>query len=295
MLTRISPALAVANWVTTHSALFSDQMPIRSPRSSPSASSPAANASARVDQLRLGPAHALAADDQGRAVAVHAPRYGRGSGRSSRRAAGARPRRARSYAIQPTGGITPAPACSCAVWRQAFTVGKLLGRGLQIRRDPSLGPTSGATREPRDGANQGGERRTGHAAWPQRGGGRLCVSSTSIVPKPPHARSLRDRDRSERRSFPRTDRAARRRDRQDQPLPARSVAADGRARPARHHRRGGIRRLGPRLSRPLRGDGGDLARLGLGRAVLRRAFQPLRQPDPAQRHRRAERANTCRS
>ena len=45
---------------------------------------------------------------------------------------------------------------------------------------------------------------------------------------------------------------------------------------------------GPGLSRPLRGDGGDLARLGLGRPVLRRAFQSLRQPDPPQRHRRAE-------
>ena len=31
MLTRISPALAVANCVTTHSALFGDQMPTRSP------------------------------------------------------------------------------------------------------------------------------------------------------------------------------------------------------------------------------------------------------------------------
>ena len=41
-------------------------------------------------------------------------------------------------------------------------------------------------------------------------------------------------------------------------------------------------------SRPLRRDGGDLARLGLGRPVLRRAFQSLRQPDPPQRHRRAE-------
>ena len=41
------------------------------------------------------------------------------------------------------------------------------------------------------------------------------------------------------------------------------------------------------LSRPLRRDGGGLARLGFGRPVLRRAFQSLRQPDPAQRQRRA--------
>ena len=45
MLTRISPALAVANWVTTHSALFGDQIPIRSPRLRPSAKRPLAKAS----------------------------------------------------------------------------------------------------------------------------------------------------------------------------------------------------------------------------------------------------------
>ena len=45
MFTRISPALAVANCVTTHSALFGDQMPIRSPGSRPSATRPAAKAS----------------------------------------------------------------------------------------------------------------------------------------------------------------------------------------------------------------------------------------------------------
>ena len=63
---------------------------------------------------------------------------------------------------------------------------------------------------------------------------------------------------------------------------------DGRARPARHHGRGGIWRLGARLSRARRGDGGDQPRLGLGRAVLRRALQSLRQPDPPQRQRGAE-------
>ena len=36
-------------------------------------------------------------------------------------------------------------------------------------------------------------------------------------------------------------------------------------------------------------------RLGLGRPVLRRALQPLRQPDPPQRHRRRRSAATCRS
>mgnify|MGYP003693876339 CR=1 FL=1 len=39
-----------------------------------------------------------------------------------------------------------------------------------------------------------------------------------------------------------------------------------RARAARHHGRGGVRRHGDGLSRAYRRDGGDLARLGLGRA-----------------------------
>ena len=45
MFTRISPALAVANWVSTHSELLGDQMPMRSPGSSPSVNSPAASLS----------------------------------------------------------------------------------------------------------------------------------------------------------------------------------------------------------------------------------------------------------
>ncbi len=42
---------------------------------------------------------------------------------------------------------------------------------------------------------------------------------------------------------------------------------------ARHHGRRGVGRRGSRLSRPLRGDGGDFARLGGGRPVLRRALE----------------------
>ena len=42
-------------------------------------------------------------------------------------------------------------------------------------------------------------------------------------------------------------------------FPARPLAGDGRAGPARHHRGGGIRRRRAGLSRALRGDGGDLA------------------------------------
>ena len=84
------------------------------------------------------------------------------------------------------------------------------------------------------------------------------------------------------------DRAARRRNRQEQSVSARSLAEDRRARPARHHRRGGIWRHRARLSRALHRGRGDVARLGRGRPVLRRAFQPLRQPDPPQRQRGAE-------
>ena len=44
----MSPALAVAHWVITHSALLGDQMPMRLPGSNPSAISPAAKSSTRV-------------------------------------------------------------------------------------------------------------------------------------------------------------------------------------------------------------------------------------------------------
>ena len=44
----------------------------------------------------------------------------------------------------------------------------------------------------------------------------------------------------------------------------------------------------PRLSRALHRGRGDVAGVGRGRPVLRRAFQPLRQPDPPQRQRGAE-------
>ncbi len=45
----------------------------------------------------------------------------------------------------------------------------------------------------------------------------------------------------------------------------------------------------------VRGDGGDQPRLGLGRPVLRRAFQPLRQPDQPLGHARRRSSTTCRS
>ena len=58
---------------------------------------------------------------------------------------------------------------------------------------------------------------------------------------------------------------------------------------------GRARRRRPRLPRPLRRDGGDQPRLGLGRPVLRRPHQPLRQPDPPGTARPSSSENTCRS
>ena len=52
MVTRISPARAAANCVRVHSAQLGDQMPMRSPGASPSASSPAASLSARAASSR---------------------------------------------------------------------------------------------------------------------------------------------------------------------------------------------------------------------------------------------------
>ena len=57
----------------------------------------------------------------------------------------------------------------------------------------------------------------------------------------------------------------------------------------------GVRRRRHGLPRAHRRDGGDLARQRLGRPVVRRALQPVRQPDQAQRQRGAEGRSTCRS
>ena len=47
MLTSTAPTLATANWVTTHSGTFIDQMPTCSPRATPLAISPDAARSTR--------------------------------------------------------------------------------------------------------------------------------------------------------------------------------------------------------------------------------------------------------
>ena len=84
------------------------------------------------------------------------------------------------------------------------------------------------------------------------------------------------------------DHAAGRRHRPQQPVPDGPVAQVRRARHARHDRARGIRRHRHGLPGPRRRDGGDLARLGIGGPVVRRALQPVRQPDQPQRHRGAE-------
>ena len=56
-----------------------------------------------------------------------------------------------------------------------------------------------------------------------------------------------------------------------------------------------LRRRGPRLPGARHRHGGDLARLGRGRTLLRRALQPVRQPAAPERQRRAARRATCRS
>jgi hypothetical protein len=67
MLTRMSPAFAVANWVMTHSALFGDHTQMRSPRFE----SKRQEASRRVNpllQLAIRPADLLVPDDEGLTV-----------------------------------------------------------------------------------------------------------------------------------------------------------------------------------------------------------------------------------
>ena len=86
----------------------------------------------------------------------------------------------------------------------------------------------------------------------------------------------------------RQHRAARREDRPRGLVPARALAADGRARAARHHRLGGGGRRRARLSGALRRHGGGVARLRLGRPFLRRPLQSLREPDLSLGRPRAE-------
>ena len=144
-----------------------------------------------------------------------------------------------------------------------------------------------------DGDARQGRRLTSCAAS-HRVTSRTCHAQLPLPVVPPRRDDRHAaRDRAAVRG--RRDRAARRGHRPHQPVPARPVAQDGRPGPARHHRRGRVRRHRHGLPRALRRDGGDLARVGLRRAFLRRAFQPLREPDPPQRHAGAEGASTCRS
>ncbi len=88
----------------------------------------------------------------------------------------------------------------------------------------------------------------------------------------------------------RAHRAARRGNRPQQRIPARPVARARRRRLVRHHRSGTLGRRQPRLPGAHHRHGRDLARLRLGGPVLWRAFQPVHEPDRAQRQRRAARS-----
>ncbi len=89
MLTRIAPTLAVAYWMSTHSAQFGAQMPTRSPLAMPAPSSPRASAVDLGAQLGVGPAAAGRAVDQRLAVGHAGPPSRRGCRRWSPRAAAA--------------------------------------------------------------------------------------------------------------------------------------------------------------------------------------------------------------
>ena len=69
MVTRISPALAAANWVSVHSGRFSDQMPIRSPRSQAEREKARGQRVDAFGKFLPGPAHIMAGRDQRLAIA----------------------------------------------------------------------------------------------------------------------------------------------------------------------------------------------------------------------------------
>ncbi|KAG1088365.1 hypothetical protein G6F40_013516 [Rhizopus arrhizus] len=82
----------------------------------------------------------------------------------------------------------------------------------------------------------------------------------------------------------RRGRAAGRRGRCNQPVPVGTMAEAGRTGPAGPDRGRRIRRHRHGLPGPRGGDGRNLARLWRHRPVLRRALQPVREPDQPQRH-----------
>ncbi len=137
-----------------------------------------------------------------------------------------------------------------------------------------------------DGRSGGPRRRGGSepgtGGWPRR-----------AREPPPRARP---RPRRDGRPDPgdgarvrgRGDRAAGGGHRPGEPLPHGPVAEDGGARAARGHGGSGVRRRRARLPRARAGHGGGQPGLGGGGARLRRALEPVREPDPPERERRAE-------
>ena len=125
--------------------------------------------------------------------------------------------------------------------------------------------------------------------------GKPMTRSTAPTAISASATSSRRSATQVRRFAARADRAARRGDRPQQRVSARPLARARRAGPARHHRARALGRRRPRLPRARHRHGGDLARLGRGRPVLRRALEPVREPAAPQRHATRSASATCRS
>ena len=158
---------------------------------------------------------------------------------------------------------------------------RLLPRAHRPLQGPALRPLR--RRLPEDGHRQGAEV---HPARRDRGRAGARRRRRPRDPEPDALAPLRPRrgrgddPRHGLVVRPSRDRAARRGDRPHQHLPAPALAEARRAGAPGPHGRGGVRRDGARLPRARDRDGGGEPRLGQRRPVLRRALEPVRQPDP---------------
>ena len=166
--------------------------------------------------------------------------------------------------------------------------------GLRARsRDARVGGRRVRTGAPERVAVSFAERSTRGAPYARSSRQRTRTTDTTDVQLRDELRPRRG-DRSPQGHSPPVrageDRAARGRNRRDERVSTRSVGGTGCAGAARDHRRGGIRRRRHGLPRARRRDGGSEPGVGLGRALLRRPLQSLREPDPAKRQPRTTRA-----
>ena len=234
MLTRISPALAVANCVTTHSALFGDQMPTRSPGSQPQRQQPGGERVDLVAEFAVGPADALLAHDQPgpvavsrhRAVEVGADRLAEQRLRGGAMHIARKPLRHRHFLLIAATMVRPVASRNVPARRQS----RIPSSYRQIVRYRRILAAMATLAEP------------ACRAW---------ISTSARPPTCCASRSRRSPPTRSRRAPPTIDR--------DNAFPAGPVAQVRRSRRARHHRRGGIRRRRHGLPRARRGDGGDLA------------------------------------